>query len=188
MNRFMLSSLMAIALTGTGAIAACQSPSTTELSLDSSTAPSTDAPADESGSTAQAPEESTPEESPDATSEASTARRSGTFVAGEHNTIGTAELVEENGSFLIAFSDDFQTIENAPDPVIILHAADDVIGSTEPPTFPLQEGEYVEIATLQSPSGAQQYPIPPDIDPAQYGSVVIWCRRFNATFAAASLQ
>lgn len=169
---------MVLSVLSVGAIAACTPQPTTE-------APPEPEP------TAQIPDE-TPEaaseEPPEAVPEPSAAPRSGSFVPGEHNTIGTAQLVEENGGAAITFSDDFQTIENAPDPVIVLHQSDDVIGSTEPPTFPLNEGEYVEIAPLQSPSGAQRYEIPAEIAPTQYQSVVIWCREFNATFAAASLQ
>jgi hypothetical protein len=180
MNRFVFSGLLTVTVLGLGAIAACQSPPAAEV-------PS-EAPAETTAETAPETTAEAPAAPASEPAEVASALRSGTFVPGEHNTIGTAELIEESGSFVITFSDDFQTIDNAPDPVIVLHTSTDVIGSTEPPTFPLQEGDYVLIAPLQSPSGAQSYPIPPEIDPTDYGSVVVWCREFNATFAAAPLQ
>ncbi|MGB3495687.1 MAG: DM13 domain-containing protein [Elainellaceae cyanobacterium] len=178
MNRLIVAKLMAIALTATGAIAACQSQPTIEGASEESSEGASDVPAE----TTEVPQESTE------TATTSASVRSGAFVPGEHNTTGTAELREVDGEFVIAFSEDFQTIENAPDPVIVLHKAEDVIGSTEPPAYPLQESDYVEIAPLQSPSGAQEYQIAAEIDPAEYASVVVWCREFNATFAAAPLQ
>jgi len=64
----------------------------------------------------------------------------------------------------------------------------DVIGSTVPPAFPIKEGDYVLIAPLKAYSGAQRYVIPTSINPDQFKSAAIWCRRFNATFGAATLR
>ncbi|HEY9646457.1 MAG TPA: DM13 domain-containing protein, partial [Chroococcidiopsis sp.] len=75
-----------------------------------------------------------------------------------------------------------------PDLVVILHRLPDVLGSTEPPAYAIQEGDYVVLAPLQSFRGAQRYTVPADIDLSNYASVAIWCRRFNATFGAAVLQ
>ncbi|MEM7770750.1 MAG: DM13 domain-containing protein [Cyanobacteria bacterium P01_A01_bin.37] len=191
MKRPIRFTVTAIALMGAGLITACQSESATDPSDAASpdseavTETLTDTPDSEADNSTEA---DLPDPSIDDAPATLSERRSGIFVAGEHNTLGTAELIEDNGSVVLAFSPDFQTIQNAPDPVIVLHTSADVIGSTTPPTFPLQEGDYVEIAVLQSPSGAQQYTIPETVDAAQYGSVVIWCRKFNATFAAAPLQ
>ncbi len=171
MNRFMATGLMAIALTTSGAIAACQSQSTTETS------------SDDTAATAETSEES-PVEAP----EPESLVRSGTFVPGEHDTAGAAELTQTESGFIVTFSDDFQTVENAPDPFVVLHTSEDVIGSTEPPAFPLQESDYVEIAPLKSSSGAQEYVIPAEVDIDEYASVVVWCREFNASFASAQLQ
>ena len=114
--------------------------------------------------------------------------KSGTFTSGEHPTQGTVRIVMQNGSPVLELGDDFQTSEMGPDLVVILHRSDDVIGSTEPPAYPLQEGDYIFLAELQEFRGAQSYPIPADVNLADYQSVVIWCRRFNATFGAATLQ
>lgn len=113
---------------------------------------------------------------------------SGTFVSGEHNTQGTVRILTENGNRYLELDSTFQTSTSGPDLYVILHRSNDVIGSTTPPAYPLQEQDYVIIDRLQAYSGAQRYQIPDDIDLAQYKSAVIWCRMFNATFGAARLD
>jgi len=71
---------------------------------------------------------------------------------------------------------------------VVLHKSADVVGGAEPPAYPLNEGEYTYIAELEAFSGAQTYPVPEDVDVSEYQSVAIWCRKFNATFGAATLQ
>lgn len=112
----------------------------------------------------------------------------GTFVSGEHPTKGTVRLVHRDEKSTLEFERNFQTSELGPDLVVILHRSNNVIGSTQPPAYPIQEGEYVIIAPLQQFSGTQSYTIPDNINPADYQSVAIWCRKFNATFGAAVLQ
>ncbi len=114
--------------------------------------------------------------------------KSGTFVSGEKNTSGTARIISSDGQLFVELDETFQTSSMGPDLVVVLHQSEDVIGSAEPPAFPLQEGSYVSLGELESFSGAQRYAIAADIDLDAYPSVVIWCRRFNATFGAASLQ
>lgn len=121
-----------------------------------------------------------PEQQPD--------QRVGSFVSGEHETKGSVSLVSEEGQNFIELDSDFQTSELGPDLVVILHREADVIGSTNPPAYPLKEGDYVVIAPLSQYSGAQRYQIPDNINLADYKSVGIWCRKFNATFGAAVLQ
>jgi hypothetical protein len=82
----------------------------------------------------------------------------------------------------------FQTSSMGPDLVVVLHRAEDVLSTTEPPAYPLQEGNYIILAPLESFSGAQSYPIPENVNVDEYQSAAIWCRRFNATFGAATLQ
>lgn len=112
----------------------------------------------------------------------------GSFVSGEHETQGSVRLVSEKGQTFIELDSDFKTSELGPDLVVILHRSPDVIGSTNPPAYPLKEGDYVVVAPLSEYSGAQRYLIPNSLNLADYKSVGIWCRKFNATFGAAVLQ
>ncbi|MEO1003169.1 MAG: DM13 domain-containing protein [Cyanobacteria bacterium J06638_7] len=114
-------------------------------------------------------------------------QRSGAFVDGEHPTTGTARLLQQDGSTTLELDEAFSTSSSGPDLVVALHRSADVIGSTTPPAFPINEGDYVVLARLQSTSGAQSYAVPPEIQTDEFESAVIWCRRFNATFGAARL-
>ncbi len=111
----------------------------------------------------------------------------GQFVDGEHPTRGTAQVVTENGLSYVELGEDFQT-DRGPDLFVILHRSDDVIGTTQPPAHAIQEADYLSLAPLQATTGEQRYAIPATVNLADFQSVAIWCRRFNATFGAASLQ
>lgn len=114
--------------------------------------------------------------------------KSGTFVAGEHSTAGTASIVTKNGKSYLELDRAFKTSEMGPDLVVILHRSDNVLGSTKPPAYPLKEGDYAILAPLQKFSGAQSYPIPDNINLEDYESAAIWCRKFNATFGVAKFS
>ncbi|MBD2681656.1 MULTISPECIES: DM13 domain-containing protein [Nostoc] len=114
--------------------------------------------------------------------------KSGTFVSGEHTTQGTVRITNKDGKSSLELDQSFTTSEMGPDLVVILHRSDNVINSTKPPSYPLKKGDYIVIAPLQKYSGAQAYSIPQNINLADYKSVAIWCRKFNATFGTANLS
>jgi Electron transfer DM13 len=122
------------------------------------------------------------------TSKTSKVLSSGSFVDGEHPTSGTVRIVEKDGQRILELDETFETSTSGPDLVVVLHREPDVIGSTAPPTYPINEGDYVLLAPLQEYSGTQSYVIPENINLADFPSAVIWCRQFNATFGAARLQ
>ncbi|EAZ93151.1 DM13 domain-containing protein [Crocosphaera chwakensis] len=112
----------------------------------------------------------------------------GSFVSGEHTTEGNVRIISEETQTFIELDSNFKTSEMGPDLVVILHRSSDVIGSTNPPAYPLQEGDYVVVAPLSQFSGMQKYAVPEEINIADYKSVAIWCHKFNATFGAAVIQ
>lgn len=113
--------------------------------------------------------------------------RSGQFVGAEHPTQGGVSLIEENGRRYLELDSAFQT-DAGPDLFIVLHKASDILATAQAPAYPLAEGDYVELAPLQSTAGTQRYEIPDAIALSDYRSVAIWCRQFNATFGAAMLM
>ncbi|MBD2084832.1 MULTISPECIES: DM13 domain-containing protein [unclassified Coleofasciculus] len=113
-----------------------------------------------------------------ATSVAQTPTKSGTFQGSEHHTQGTVRLVTENGKRYLELDRAFKT-DNGLDLFVILYR------SEKPPTNGIKEKDYVSIGRLQKISGAQRYAIPASVNPAEFGSVVIWCRLFNPTFGFA---
>lgn len=50
------------------------------------------------------------------------------------------------------------------------------------------KSKYLSLGTLRSPKGDQVYTLPDDVDPAQFKSLVIWSKQFDAFFAAAPLK
>lgn len=113
---------------------------------------------------------------------------SGSFVSGEHPTQGAVRIKTENGKRVLELDSTFQTSSMGPDLVIALHRSEDVIGVTQPPAYAIQEGDYVVLAPLRNFTGAQTYEIPNSVVLENFKSAVIWCRRFNATFGAATLK
>lgn len=111
----------------------------------------------------------------------------GAFESGEHPTEGEITIVDDEGTAVIEFGQDFQTA-NGPDLVLVLHRSPHPLDDSQPPAYALSEGDYVEIAPLKANQGKQHYSIPAAIILDNYNSVAIWCRTFNATFGAASLQ
>ncbi|AKG20026.1 DM13 domain-containing protein [Calothrix sp. 336/3] len=120
--------------------------------------------------------------------EQSATSKTGNFVSGEHETKGIVRIRMKNGKSFVELDKSFKTSTSGPDLVVILHRSDNVIGSTKPPSHALKKGDYVVLSRLKKFNGAQSYAIPNTINVADYKSVVIWCRKFNATFGAAKLS
>lgn len=114
--------------------------------------------------------------------------KSGTFVSGEHPTSGTVRLITKNGKSTLELDQSFKTSNKGPDLVVILHRSNNVLSSTKPPSYPIKQGDYVILASLKKFSGMQNYPIPDSVNLADYKSAAIWCRKFNATFGAATFK
>ncbi|MEO1433061.1 MAG: DM13 domain-containing protein [Cyanobacteria bacterium J06633_8] len=106
---------------------------------------------------------------------------SGAFIDAEHPTKGTASIVTENGKKYIQFDEKFKS-DNGPDLFVILHKDNKL------PITGIKEADYVSIAPLKSTKGTQKYEIPKNVDLANFKSVAIWCRKFNATFGYAVLK
>lgn len=114
--------------------------------------------------------------------------KEGKFQSGEHETKGMAHLLQgDNGRYYIEFDRKFAT-DKGPDLFVVLHRSSDVLGSSQPPNYPLEKAEYYTVSPLLKVKGKQRYILPGDFNPSQYQSVAIWCRQFNATFGAASLE
>lgn len=114
--------------------------------------------------------------------------KSGAFVSGEHETKGSVKIIQAQGKRYIELGQDFSTFEMGPDLVVILHRSNNVIGTTQPPAYALNAKDYVIIAPLKNFKGLQRYEIGNTINLDEYKSVGIWCRKFNATFGAATLK
>ncbi len=59
----------------------------------------------------------------------------------------------------------------------------DVITSTN-----VSRTMFVDLGRLKAFKGSQNYPIPPGVDLAKFGSVVIWCEQFGVLISPAALK
>ena len=113
--------------------------------------------------------------------------RSGAFTDAERPTSGIVELVQAGDRYHVILSSDFSTLKG-PDLQVVLHRSNDLISQLEPPTFPLDTSDYVVLGGLKSLTGQQTYAVPEKINMDEYGSVAVWCEKFNATFGSANLS
>ncbi len=104
---------------------------------------------------------------------------SGEFIKSEHPTTGSAKIVIKNGQKYLKFDSNF-TSESGPDLFVILHR--------QSPPKSYSAKDYVSLGRLRQVAGQQMYKIPSGVNVAKYKSVVIWCRKFNATFGYAPLS
>lgn len=102
--------------------------------------------------------------------------KTGTFTGFDrlHNGSGTASLIQVDGTYFIRFESDF-TVTNGPDLFV-------GFGNNE------VYAKGSEIAKLKGTHGAQNYELPADFDPNQYGEVWVWCKAFSVPFVKAELR
>jgi hypothetical protein len=102
----------------------------------------------------------------------------GEFVGADdfHFGSGRARLIEIVPGELVLHFDGF-SVQNGPD--LFVYLSPDPTGWTE---------EAVNLGELKATDGSFSYQVPLGIDPADVGSVVIWCRAFSVLFATAALH
>lgn len=105
----------------------------------------------------------------------------GNFQAAEHPTQGKVSIITHRGKRYIEFDRSFKT-DHGPDLFVILHRDRTL------PISGLKKKDYVSIARLRRVQGRQRYELPQNINVANFKSVAIWCRKFNATFGFATLN
>ena len=104
---------------------------------------------------------------------------SGSFVNSEHPTQGMVAIINKGGQKYLKFDRSFKS-DSGPDLFVLLHRQD------SPKQY--QKSDYLSLGRLQKVAGTQMYKVPAGVDVKQFKSVVIWCRKFNATFGFAPLN
>jgi hypothetical protein len=106
----------------------------------------------------------------------------GRFIGLEHESSGRALVVETTDGQRFLRFDDFQT-SNGPDLVVYLSAK-----PATPGDWYGYDRDFVGLGTLKGNLGSQNYELPDDLDLNRYSTAVVWCRRFEVGFAAATLS
>ncbi|MBO4208508.1 DM13 domain-containing protein [Micromonospora echinofusca] len=108
----------------------------------------------------------------------------GEFISHEHGTTGQARIVRQpDGSYRLELVG--LVTSNGPDLRIWL--TDQPVRSGTAGWRVFDDGRRVELGRLKGNRGDQVYPLPAGVDPADYRSVSIWCKRFSVSFGAAPL-
>jgi hypothetical protein len=129
------------------------------------------------------PASTSPSATPTApTTPVDTVLASGKFVAAEHDTSGTAKVLQ------LADGRRFLRIEglatsDGPDLHMWLSEA-----KSGGDWGSYDDGREIRLGDLKATHGNQNYPIPEDADLTGMRSVVIWCDRFNVAFGSAPIR
>ncbi|MEU7613977.1 DM13 domain-containing protein [Micromonospora sp. NPDC049204] len=127
----------------------------------------------------------TPAPASKATPAANEILAAGTFVTHEHQTTGSAEIHRlANGRHQLVLRD--LKTSNGPDLRVWLTDQPVIRGTAGWHVF--DDGEWVELARLKGNKGNQVYDLPTSVDPRDFRSVSIWCKRFSVSFGAADIK
>ena len=104
----------------------------------------------------------------------------GSLISLEHPSRGTVRVLRESSGGRVLRIEGLNT-SNGPDLFVYL--------SANPAHGPESafDDTFVSLGHLKGNQGDQNYALPADVDLSKYSSVVIWCHRFSAAFAAADL-
>jgi hypothetical protein len=94
---------------------------------------------------------------------------------------GSARLFRlPDGSWVIRLENFYVTVNSDLElrlsPLVTPHSTDDIA-----------KAPYAEVGPLKATVGSMNYPVPADVDPTKYRSIVIWCEITRNAYAAAAL-
>lgn len=98
-----------------------------------------------------------------------------------HRGSGMATVYESASGARVLRLSDF-SVTNGPDLKLWLVKAKAIASAAD-----VTGSEWRSLGPLKGNIGDQTYPLPADVKPDDYGSVVIWCEQFSVLFAAADL-
>lgn len=110
-------------------------------------------------------------------SNALTELKNGTFKNAAHKVSGNAKLIKIGEQHYLRL-EDFET-ENGPG--LHMYLVKNVTGTPD-------GNDFLDLGSLKSTKGNQNYEIPPDTDIDSYKSVSVWCQPFGVNFGFAQFN
>ncbi|MER7170034.1 DM13 domain-containing protein [Streptomyces mesophilus] len=108
----------------------------------------------------------------------------GEFISHEHGTSGSVQVLElADGSRVLRLTD----LETSNGPDLHVWISDAPVKEGVGGWRVFDDGEHVGLGKLKGNKGSQNYAIPAGVDLEEFGSVAIWCDRFDVSFGAAEL-
>ncbi|MFC8038492.1 DM13 domain-containing protein [Paenarthrobacter sp. NPDC057355] len=127
------------------------------------------------------PPDATPPDSGPATVAGPIVVRTGMFGSQEHQTTGTAQVLQlPDGSQVLRLED--LASSDGPDVKVWLSSLE--AGGD---WYKYRSGRYVDLGAVKATHGNQNYAIPAGTDLSGLVSVVLWCDRFSVAFGSAPL-
>ncbi|TDC38892.1 hypothetical protein E1211_05875 [Micromonospora sp. 15K316] len=109
----------------------------------------------------------------------------GDFITHEHETTGNAEIVRlADGRHQLVLRD----LETSNGPDLRVWLTDQPVRTGTAGWRVFDDGRWIEVARLKGNRGDQVYDLPASVDPLEFRSVSIWCKRFSVSFGAADLR
>jgi electron transfer DM13 len=109
----------------------------------------------------------------------------GKLIAHEHETSGTVVVLQlADGSRVLRL----ENLHTSDGPDLKVWLSDAAVVSGRAGWHVFDDGRYVSLGSLKGNHGNQNYPIPASVKLSDFGSVAIWCDRFNVSFGAAELK
>lgn len=106
----------------------------------------------------------------------------GRFVSQEHETTGTAKLIERaDGRIVLRLA----KLASSDGPDLYVWLTDQKAGLDDWAAY--DDGRYVDLGELKATHGEQNYLLPAGSKLDGLRSVVIWCDRFSVAFGSAEL-
>ena len=105
----------------------------------------------------------------------------GAFVSQEHDTSGTARVLELPDGSRVLRLEGFSTSDG---PDVHVWLSDAAAGGD---WHSYDDGRFVALGEIKATDGNHNYAIPADADLTGLQSAVIWCDRFNVAFGSAAL-
>ncbi|MDG4811126.1 DM13 domain-containing protein [Micromonospora sp. WMMD1120] len=108
----------------------------------------------------------------------------GTFVTHEHDTSGAVRMVRNpDGSHQL----EIVGLDTSDGPDLRVWLSDQQVRAGTAGWRVFDDGKYAELGKLKGNQGDQVYRLGAGVDPADFRSVSIWCKRFAVSFGAAEL-
>ncbi|MFI9202409.1 DM13 domain-containing protein [Streptomyces sp. NPDC053048] len=108
----------------------------------------------------------------------------GELISHEHTTTGKVRILQLPDGTRTLRLENLDT-SNGPDLRVLITDAPVKEGRAGWHVF--DDGAHVSLGKLKGNKGDQNYALPADVDLNRYGSVSIWCDRFDVSFGAAAL-
>lgn len=108
----------------------------------------------------------------------------GAFITHEHDTSGTARLVRNpDGSHQLELAG----LNTSDGPDLRVWLSDQQVRTGVAGWRVFDDGKHAELGKLKGNQGDQVYRLAAGVDPGDFRSVSIWCKRFAVSFGAAEL-